>query len=177
MWRRGGYFKLPTTELFNLSKQLLVDTTGGYGMGIGLDAGIHYFYFLNPYLSLGTGVAITDIGDTAYAGRAQSQRSTLAAGIGLKYKRSLFSFTLSYDYRHILQKTDWRQRNHLGAELAFPLLSIYGGVNQVYFSYGVGINLIFMKLYVISYGQELGTLIHQEPDRRYLIGLDFKFNL
>ena len=84
----------------------------------------------------------------------------------------------AYDYRNILESAyDWRKRNHLGLEVAFPILSIYAGLYQSYLTFGAGFDLFFFRINAVSYATELGTLVGQDPNRRYQLRFDFKFNL
>lgn len=179
LWRRGGYRKVPLTTLFNLSqgKSLVTDLAGSYGMGIGVDLGTHYVHPFSDRLTLSLGSAFLDIGDTHFASEADPIRGNWSLGAALRYEMPAFHVLLAYDYRNILEDTDWRQKNHLGVELGFPMFRIYGGINQVYLTYGVAFDIWVFRLTAYSYGQELGTFVRQDPDRRYSLRLDFKFDI
>jgi hypothetical protein len=57
------------------------------------------------------------------------------------------------------------------------MLSIYGGIHQVFFTYGVGFDAWIFRVTALSYAQELGTYVRQDPNRRYMLKFDLKFAL
>lgn len=123
------------------------------------------------------GITYRDIGNTTFtAPQAAPIRSNLGFGIGTRFDAGLVHITTSYDYTHALQAVDPRLRNHLGAEFKFTALSLYAGLNQVYLTYGMAFDVWAAKVSVVSYGQELGALAHQDPSRRYILRASFSLD-
>lgn len=177
LWRRGGYRTVGLTEMLNLSEDALQSLAGEYGRGIGFDAGMQYLIPINSRLTASAGVAMTEIGGITFTSAADPQPSNLSAGMAFKYTLPRAQLTLAYDYRNILALTDWRKRSHLGFEAQLPVLSLYAGLNQGYLTYGFSFDAWLMKVTAVSYGEEIGTALSQDPMRRYLLNLTFAFGL
>jgi hypothetical protein len=177
LWRRGGYRDLPTTTVMNMSTEKLNQITGPFGRGFGADLGAQYSFKLNNKFSFSSGIVYTDIGDTSFDSGAMAIKGNLAFGLAGKYTYGQSGLTVSYDYRHIRDETDWRKKNHLGLELQLPIMSLYGGVNQVYFTYGAGFDLWLFRITAMSYVEEHGSFVFQNPERRYSLRAALKFNL
>ncbi len=63
---------------------------------------------------------------------------------------------------------------HMGAEAEWKILSLRTGVNQGYFTGGLGIDLFVFELNFATYGEELGLNPGIAEDRRYSLDLGFK---
>ncbi len=174
--RRGGYRSLSLIQTITLDKQAAEALIGGYGSGYGADLGLQYIRKLGRNgLTLQGGAVMTEIGDVTFAGsNADPQKGNFSLGAALKYEKAFFRSILSYDARHLLQSSDWKKKNHLGLELALPLLSFYGGINQSSLSYGAAVDLWLIKVAVISYAEERGEYAGIDSERRYLLHLGFK---
>jgi hypothetical protein len=175
MWRRGGYDVLSVPQLLNLNQNTLHDIAGSYGQGYGVDLGMQYIRTLNRFSTLQFGLAETDIGDTSFGSEADPQKNSLALGTAYIAKLGLFRGTVALDFRHLTEDTDWKKKSHVGFELAGPMLAIYGGLNQMYLTYGVSVDFWLMKFSVVSYAEETDSLVFQDPERRYLVHMSFKF--
>jgi hypothetical protein len=177
LWRKGGYYDMPTMTFFQLQEgmALLDKTFGVVERGIGFDAGMQYVHPVNTRLRLSSGLAFTDIGDTVFGGKASPQLGNLKAGVAAKYQYRYMGFLLAFDYHHILREIDWRKKNHLGLEVALPMLRVYGGVNQSFLTYGAAFKAWLFDVHLISYAEELGAFARQDPNRRYMLRLDLKF--
>ncbi|MBI3534824.1 MAG: hypothetical protein HY072_04985 [Deltaproteobacteria bacterium] len=178
LWRRGGYHLLPPMTLVNLSTGTIQQVMGEYGRAVGLDFGSQFVYNIDSRLSIMLGTVITDAGDTTFTGgQADMIKNNVSAGAAIQYSLRVAQLTFTYDLRHILQKTDWRKRNHIGGEFSMPFLRIYLGINQIYASYGASFDAWLFKLTALSYAEELGTFVNQQPSRRWLIKASLKFDL
>lgn len=110
-----------------------------------------------------------DLLDTTNKPRAQPR----SFGVGLGARReSLGPFS---DFIAALEITDignntngsmWRTV-HLGAEAKFAILTPRVGINQGYFTAGLGINLKILTLDFATYGEELSLNVGGLQDRRY----------
>jgi hypothetical protein len=76
-----------------------------------------------------------------------------------------------------MDEADWRKKNHVGLELALPVLAFYGGVNQVSFTYGVGFDAWLFRVNAYSWGEDLGSFVHQQSVRRWGLKVALKFDL
>ena len=185
MWRRGGYRVLPTMKLLNMSMNELNHITGSYGRGIGFDAGMLYVYKIMPKLHVQLGTAFTDIGDTNFTGVESSfgsglpmpVKGNLSSGLAVVYNYGKTKVALSYDYRHILDDTDWRKKNHVGLMVSLPFVSLYGGINQTYYTYGAGVSLLGAEVVGTSYAEELGSHSFQNAERRYAVRMGYSLAL
>ncbi len=57
---------------------------------------------------------------------------------------------------------------HLGAETNWGILAFRGGINQGYWTAGLGINLYVLTIDLASYGEEMGLNAGDIEDRRYM---------
>lgn len=179
MWRRGGYYDIPTSTFLQFSQisQVVKDMVGDYEFGLGVDLGAQYLTHLSKYVLFSAGVAFQDVGGTNYGGNADPQDGNLSLGLALSYEKEFFKFTTAFDYRHALADTDWRKKTHLGFELDFLLFSLYAGSNQTHLTYGASFDVWLLKLYLTSYAEEMGAQVGQDPNRRYMLRLDMRFTL
>jgi hypothetical protein len=63
---------------------------------------------------------------------------------------------------------------HLGAETRWSRFAFRGGINQGYFTAGLGIDLRFVTLDLSTYGEEMGLNTGDEEDRRYALRIVFQ---
>jgi hypothetical protein len=177
LWRRGGYQTLPTMTLLNMNMGKLSQVTGPFGRGFGVDLGAQYLFYLNSRFTLSYGIAYTDVGDTTFDSIAQRIKGNLSNGVAATYNLGRGKISMIYDYRHVLDDTDWRKKNHVGLEVQMPFISIYGGINQVYYTYGAAFDVWLFRITGFSYAEEHGSFAHQNPERRYGMRAGLKFDL
>jgi len=179
LYRRGGYFILDPVDYFGLTDYmtLLKQKTGGYGFGTGVDLGTQFIQPMGKRLKWQSGIAITDIGDTSFtSAQASPIRQNLSIGTGLVYDTGGMRLSLAYDMRNITQITDPRQRNHLGAEIKIPMFSLYAGINQVSYTYGIGVDVWVARITAAYYSQELGVQAGALQDSRYALNCSAKIS-
>ncbi|OFZ18952.1 MAG: hypothetical protein A2X94_13465 [Bdellovibrionales bacterium GWB1_55_8] len=177
LWRRGGYRQLSLTQLLNVSPEIYQQIAGSFHRGYGFDLGLQYIRKLNGRLDVSWGLAYTDIGRTKFGEDPDPVESNFSSGIAAKYKLPGVTTIVSYDYRHALTSGDWRKKNHLGVEVALPLFTFYGGFNQAFLTYGAGFDIWLLKITAVSYGEELGSMILQDSQRRYLLQVALKIGI
>ena len=90
-------------------------------------------------------------------------------GAALEIDTLLITVTPSFDYVYA-DRSDIQvgQKIHAGVEVALPLLRIRAGLNQGYYTAGVGLELGLLSVDVATYGVELGEYPGQHEDRRYV---------
>ncbi len=178
MVRRGGYKQVEIARLLNVSKSLLSEVTGNPGSGMGADLGSQYIHKVSSRLTGSLGLVYTDIGDTSFGADPDPIVSNLSAGAALQFNpEGLFGANIAYDYRHILDVTDWRKKNHLGIEFRMPLVRVWAGINQIYYSAGASLDLWLIRFAAITTAEELGSFARQHPLRKNILKIDVKFNL
>ncbi len=178
LYRRGGYHLLPPMTLVSIGMSKLKEITGNFERGVGLDAGTQFVFNFNSRMKLSFGLAITDIGDTAFTGNtADPIKSNLSAGMAFEYSLKIAKVRVTYDLRHLLQQTDFRKKSHIGSEFTMPFISVYLGVNQVYPSYGLSFDAWLLKITALSYSEELGSFVHQDPAKYWIVKTSLKFDL
>lgn len=177
LFRRGGYTQIPLSELIDIDKGTISRLTGGFEPGVGVDLGTQYIYKATKRFRLSTGLVWNNIGDISFGGGPDPIRQVLAVGSALTYEYGWVKLNVTYDLRHLTAQTDWRKKNHAGIEFALPFLSVYGGVNQVFFTYGASFNAWLFRLTALSYAEERGSFAYQNPERRYQLRLALKIDL
>jgi hypothetical protein len=177
LWRSGGYQNPSLTQLLTLDSSTFTTLLNNFGLGVGADAGFQFIYNFRKKITLQGAVVMNDIGNTSFVSGADSQLSNLTFGLAAKYNNADMKATLAYDFSHAFETIDWRKKNHIGLELEFPGISLYAGINQIYLSYGVGVDLSLFKIMVLSYTEEQATLVGQDPEQRFMLHASMKFDL
>lgn len=173
--RLGGYRVIPTSQLITLDKDAILDLYGQRASNYGFDLGMQRVQRINPLVSLMFGAAWQNIGDIAFEGGADALRQNLSVGTGFKFQAGIADVTLAYDIRQITAEDDWRKKNHVGVRVGLPLFDLYAGYNQAYFTYGASMDIWLLKLTAVSYREETGSYVFQDPERRYALRIDLKF--
>lgn len=179
LWRRGGYRPFTLTQLFTPSEQMILDTIGDFGMGFGVDAGVQFVKTLGSHVTWNLGAAMTEIGDVQFTSGADSQKSNFSVGTAFKLSldRPKTSFQISYDYRHILNPSDWHMHHHLGVEFGLPMVSVFGGLSEFYPTFGASFNAWLAKVTALSYREELANVYKVDTQQRYLLQIEFSLNI
>lgn len=99
----------------------------------------------------------------------------LIIGGAMKIKGALVDIIPAVDYRYA-NRNDIQtlSKLHIGTEVAMPFLSLRGGLNQGYYTAGVGFNLGLVHIDCATYGVELGAYPGQQEDRRYIAQFSFQ---
>ena len=174
LFRRGGYRLVPVTELTALSQETIHRITGDFGQGFGVDLGAQYFFKVNKILTVSAGVVYRDIGDTNFGSGPDPIKGDLGYGLGARLNMGMLKITGDWDYSHLQDRTDWRKKNHFGLSFGLPFLSVFGGVDQVYLTYGAAVDVWLLRIAAASYAEELDSFVYQAPQRRWSLRVDFK---
>lgn len=92
----------------------------------------------------------------------------MLVGAALKVDLALITITPAIDYRYIGQNVPMGSNLGLGIEVDLPLIDLRVGMNQGYYTAGVGLGLGVLRADVATWGVELGAYPGQEVDRRYM---------
>jgi len=91
----------------------------------------------------------------------------------------MFHYIISADIRGLNEQMDFGRRARFGAQVGIPGVTLMGGLNSGYYSYGAQLDLAFMKLTAGFYDVELGSNYKQTKSRRFILYLslfDFSFD-
>lgn len=155
------------------------------GIGYGFDAGIEHVarhgnsQFVASLAALD--ITGTDFKEQAHPDNLQVSdiRDQVNLGLAAGQDFKLFHYILSADIRGLNEQMDFGKRLRFGVEFGVPGLSVMGGLNSGYYSYGATLDLVFMKLTAGFYDMELGSKYKQIKSRRFLLYLslfDFSFD-
>lgn len=155
------------------------------GIGWGFDAGLeHVVKSGNTQLVMG--LSALDITGTEYKVgknpdnlKVASTKDQVNLGLAAGQNFSFFHYILSADVRSLNEQIDFGRRMRFGAQVGVPGLTLMGGLNSGYYSYGAALDMAFMKLTAGFYDLELGSKYKQTKSRRFIIYLslfDFSFD-
>ncbi len=162
---------------------------GGSGFGVDGDIGARF----HPHWGLGgfryeVAAAINNV----LGGKYTNISRPIASWAGDPYRtKTAFNFGISarktdawiFDHWLLAMETTDIGNNdygsfyrtlHFGTEAAWSVFRLRGGINQGYFTAGLGIDLAFFQLNVATYGEELGLNPGVLEDRRYALQLGFQ---
>jgi hypothetical protein len=100
-------------------------------------------------------------------------------GVAAGQDLTLFHYILSADVRALNEEMDFGRRLRLGAQVGIPGITLMGGMNSGYYSYGATLDLAFLKLTGGFYDVELGSKYKQTKSKRFILYLslfDFSFD-
>lgn len=178
LYRGGGIASLSLSELMTFNTQALINSFPQPGLGIGADVGLQYVLPVKKKFSFMSGLAVTDIGNTAFATGAPSQMQNVALGTALRYHNYDMLATLAIDYNYLQDTTqDWREKTHVGLELKFPYLTLMTGLNQLHPTWGVGLDVFMLRLSYVSYAQDISTTWDLNVERRQMVQAMVKFEI
>ncbi len=176
--RRGGNITIPTNQIFEIDRTLLLSLPGAWGNWMGFDVGVQGVTPLSKTAYLHTGVAYTNLGPPAYdVTGPDSVDGNLAAGAAVRWWMKRISFSVAAEMRHLLDDADWRKKTHVGMELALPTgMAFWAGLNQTQLTYGAALDLWLVRLSAAAYGLDMGGYAFEETESRWSLRADLKFN-
>lgn len=155
------------------------------GIGWGFDAGLeHVVKHGNSKFVMG--LAALDIMGTQFTEQKTEDnlqvadiRNQINFGLAAGQDFKVFHYIVSADVRALNEQMDFTKRLRLGAEIGVPGLSLLGGVNSGYYSYGAMLDMKLLKVSAGFYDVELGSKARQVKSRRFVVFLslfDFSFD-
>lgn len=178
LFRKGGYKSVPLVTLMSQTNlyTYLDQLAGNYGMGVGMDFGAHYNIPLGKTSAISFGTSFQNAVPTSFSvSTADPLQPNWTAGMAFKNTNRSLDFILTWDMANLDVAGDWRLKSHFGIEIGLPFMRIFAGVNQVYPTAGVILDIWIAKLTLATYAQELGSVAGQDANRRWVIGFDAKF--
>ncbi len=177
LWRAGGYTTPSLTDLMTFQVSSIYSKASIFGRGYGADAGAQLVYRLSKKVQLSGALAYTDIGMTSFlSGGGAPIASNLVAGLALKLETQDVSTLFSFDYGHVFESLDYRNKLHFGWEVQLPVVSFFAGLNQLLPSYGVMVHLALFRVGYLSYAEQLGALNGVSTERRSLAYTSLQFD-
>lgn len=160
----------------------LEDAFKDKGVGYGMDASIMYTS-PSPF-SPAIAIVWQDIGCTTFEKtdglKAPPRiRDNLSIGLGTNVDLPGFDWATSLDLRHVTNNDEQvGKKIHLGTEFSLPLIDLRAGLNQGYPSYGVGLNLLLLRIDAAYYAEEIGVYPGQTASNRIQVGvsIDLSFD-
>ncbi len=140
------------------------------GVGYSLDLGFN-FTFPAPLVTPTFSFVWKDVGLTTFDNvNLPRDDENMIFGAAAEIELPLFTITPSFELRH-LTNSDMQLANkiHMGIEFGLPMLDIRGGLNQGYYTLGLGMSLGPLDIELATYGVELGDYPGQLEDRRYVL--------
>ncbi len=155
------------------------------GQGWGFDAGVeHVVKKGNSQFILG--LAAMDITGTDFEVASNPDKLQVApirdqVNLGMAFGQDFkfFHYIVSADVRALNEQMDFGKRIRTGVELGIPGVSVMGGVNSGYYSYGATLDLGFIKATAGFYEVEIGSKYRQTKSSRFVISatlFDFSFD-
>ena len=177
--RTGTTETLTAGQLATMNSSQLQQELQRRGTAYAVDVGM---LFTSPAPTHPTfSVVWKDLGNTSFShdsgiGAPQPIPSNMLAGFSFELSAPLISLRPSVDYDYI-NRSDIASLNkvHIGLELGLPLIDIRAGLNQGYYTAGVGVDFGLLHLDAATYGVELGNYPGQHQDRRYVAQVTFEF--
>jgi len=159
-------------DLVNDDFEDLIDDDMNEGTGFSADLGILYTLPFISLVDLDVGLAAQNL-PKMEMGDALDIETQVNMGLAIKKTIAGFGFLGALDCmdlsRNIGEDDDWGKRLHMGAEVKFPLiLSLQAGLNQGYWTAGLGLDFKVLRVDLASYGEEIGEEAGDQVSRRYL---------
>ena len=142
------------------------------GAGISADIGVPYTLPFISLVDLDVGLAVQNF-PSMNMGDALDIDTQVNMGVAMKKTLAGFGFIGALDCmdltQDIAEDDDWGKRLHVGAEVQFPLiLSLQAGLNQGYWTGGLGLDFRVLRFDLATYGEEIGEKAGDQVSRRYL---------
>jgi hypothetical protein len=188
IYRIGGDPTLRASD-FLTGKKLELTSIGGQGVGVDGDIGTLYkIPFELPVARFSVGAALNNFLATKYnyAGTGIIKKintlptpndRTVSAGLRtdftdvLVFSKSVVALEMQNLGPTRVKASMWK-KVHMGGETRIlSILAVRAGLNQGYYTAGLGVDLPLIKLDVATYGEELGAVAGQLEDRRYVVRL------
>jgi hypothetical protein len=155
------------------------------GQGWGFDAGLeHIVKKGNSQFILG--LAALDITGTDFKVESNPNKLKVAplrdqVNLGMAFGQDfkIFHYIVSADVRALNEEMDFGKRIRTGVEIGIPGVSLMGGVNSGYYSYGATVDMGFIKATAGFYEVEIGSKYRQTKSSRFVISatlFDFSFD-
>ena len=190
--RAGADVPIGISTIATLSDTQLRNQVANSGTGYGSDMGLTAT--LPGPIAPTLAFAWKNMGNTAFtqdAGlRAPNKlEQEMTTGASLTLDAYVLKVRPAIEFKHMNDETEQLGKKiHMGMELDLPIISLRGGFNQGYMTYGAGVDLGWVRVDAASYGVEMGVYPGQDESRRFAVqavidlsldanfSFDWKFN-
>ncbi len=181
--RWGGNKDIDISTLINSSNQSIIDQNfPDHGSGVAMD--LSFITTLNTELKPTFSVVWLDVGKTqyrVYSGTQDppAQDDNLIFGAAIQHEFLKGAWTHSFEYQYIRTNgEDLSKKIHIGSEVSYGLIDLRAGLSQGYLTYGLGLDLWFLRVEAAAFSSELGAYAGQSRNDRYQLGVtvDFDFD-
>lgn len=175
--RTGGTVPIGMDVLDSLDSATIESEVNKTGKGYALDYGLNFNLPAANYISF----VYKNIGNTAYQATGSgdnppSDDSEMIIGWGMDIDLPGLNIRPAIDYKHINDSsTPLGKKLHFGLELDLPLLTVRGGINQGYYTWGFSASLGPLEIDFANYAVELGVYPGQNEDRRLILSMKVEF--
>ena len=148
------------------------------GKGYGFDTGVEANYYTRNRGRLTLGASVLDIGDTKLTrteGTRELPNQKMSVNLGTSWSQRfiLFDYTLALDYSNMVDPyTPNQSKLKVGLCTRFPLLDFYWGLNGGYLSWGLGLDVLFLRIRLGFYGVEIGHDFKAKSADRFIFSVD-----
>ena len=168
--RKGLVKRYTTVELSDSDYDYGNDMKTGSAFGINLGA---IYQFRKLPFKPAVGLAIQNVGDMDFGNEVGKVEQVVNFGVAINDFIWKFPTTIAFDYKDIANALgddkDKGKRIYLGAEIDLhKMLTIRGGLNQGYISYGAEFRIWVIKLAYARYSEEVGAYAGQKDDERHV---------
>ncbi len=182
--RYAGGGDVSAATLAYLDSDLLEDMASQTGVAYGVDFGAKLV--LPGEWKPSAAFAWQDIGNTKFSFSESSpapatinDRMNLALGLEREFG-GFVTFRPAVEVKMLngsSTEVQLAKKLHAGLELEFPALTLRGGFNQGYYTYGASFDFWLFQIDVASYAVELGEYVGQNEDRRFIFQLSMDFGI
>lgn len=177
MNRTGTSLPISAATLASLDMDALQSELKRRGTGYGADLGLNFSFPgpISPTLS----VVYRNAGVTTFTheegiGAPPSIEPELVFGGAMKISGGLIDITPAFDFRYANRNDiEIGKKIHVGVEVDLPAIDLRAGLNQGYYTAGVGLDMGLLRIDASTYGVELGVYPGQLEDRRYIAQVTF----
>ncbi len=182
--RIAGGGDISAGTLAFLDSSVIEDTAQQTGVAYGIDFGAKLT--IPGDWKPSAAFAWQDIGNTSFSfSETTPAPETIKdrMNVALSLEREFFggiAFRPSVEFKGVnISNSDVQlgKKLHMGVEVALPLLTLRGGFNQGYYTYGASFDFWLFQVDLATYGVELGEYVGQHEDRRYMLQLTMDFGI
>lgn len=177
--RWGGEQEILVTNLLGTDDQALIESTiTDKGTGNAMD--VSFLHTFDGDWNPSIAAVWYDLGNTKFnptvGNGPPQQENNLVFGLSAQRKIPMGMWTNSLEYKFVQQTESLSKKIHLGTEVSLGIIDLRAGLYQGYVSYGVALDLSFLRIEAASYTVELGNSAGQNPSERYQASISFNLD-
>lgn len=171
--RIGAGFPIGVSTLALLSSDTLQDQLNNRGTGYAIDLGTSFSLpspvkptFSLVWKNMGQTTFTQDFG----AQSPPSMKDEMIFSFSMLFDGPGVNIRPAFDLKYFNRYDEQLGKKiHAGLEIDLPFFSVRAGLNQGYYTVGLGVDFALVRVDAATYGVELGEYPGQHEDRRYLL--------